>query len=69
MCVHNEKNGDYNEFQVCLISYMNINYKENGGTKKAFAANLKHRCHASQWGEHEYSVIFKRMSIITSILV
>ena len=30
--------------QVCLISWMNINYKEYGG-KKAFLANPKHQYH------------------------
>ena len=32
--------------QVCLISWMHINYKENGG-KKAFPANPKHQYRAS----------------------
>ena len=41
-------------FQVCLITRMNINYKENG-EKKAFLANPKHQCHASQWGEYDCS--------------
>ena len=40
--------------QVCLISWMNINYKENGG-RKAFLTNPKHQCCASQWGEHDCS--------------
>ena len=33
--------------QVCLISWMNFNYEENGG-KKAFLANPKHQYHVSQ---------------------
>ena len=33
--------------QVCLISWMNFDYKENGG-KKAFLANPKHQYHVSQ---------------------
>ena len=36
--------------QVCLISWINIDCKENGG-KKAFLANLKHQYHLSQCGE------------------
>ena len=36
--------------QVCLISWMNFDYKENGG-KKAFLANPKHQYHVSQCGE------------------
>ena len=33
--------------QVCLISWMNFDNKENGG-KKSFSANPKHQYHASQ---------------------
>ena len=40
--------------QVCSISRMNINYKENGG--KAFLAKAKHQYHVSQCGEHDCSV-------------
>ena len=40
--------------QVCLISWMNFDYKENGETK-SFHANPKHQCHVSQCGEHDYS--------------
>ena len=40
--------------QVCLISRMNISYKENGG-RKTFLANPKHQHHASQCGEHDCS--------------
>ena len=36
--------------QVYLISWMNFDYKENGG-KKVFLANLKHQYHVSQSGE------------------
>ena len=32
--------------QVCLISWINFNYKENGG-KNAFPANPKHQYHVS----------------------
>ena len=28
--------------QVCLISWMNLDFEENGGKKKAFPANSKH---------------------------
>ena len=38
--------------QVCLISRINFDYKENGG-KKAFLANPKHQYHVSQCGEHD----------------
>ena len=37
---------------VCLISWMNFDYEENGG-KKAFLANAKHQYHVSQGGEHD----------------
>ena len=40
--------------QVCLISWMTINYKENGG-KKSFLANHNHEYHVSQCGEHDCS--------------
>ena len=33
--------------QVCLISRINFDYKENGG-RKAFLPNPKHQYHASQ---------------------
>ena len=33
--------------EVCLISRVNITYKENGG-KKTFLANPKHQYHVSQ---------------------
>ena len=35
--------------QVCLISWMDFDYKENGG-KEAFLANQKHQYHVSQCG-------------------
>ena len=38
--------------QVCLISRMNIDYKENEG-KKASLANPKHQCRVSQCAEHD----------------
>ena len=36
--------------QVCLIPWMNFDYKENGG-KKAFPENLKHQYRVSQCEE------------------
>ena len=39
--------------QVCLISWMNFDYNENGGKKSFFFANLKHQYRASQRGEHD----------------
>ena len=39
---------------VCLISWMNFAYKENGG-KKVFLANPKHQYHVSQSGECDSS--------------
>ena len=38
--------------QVCLLSQMNFDYKENGG-KKAFLANSKLQYCVSQCGEHD----------------
>ena len=38
--------------QVCLISWLNFDYKENG-RKKAFPTNSKHQCRVSQYGEHD----------------
>ena len=40
--------------QVCLLSWMNFDYKENGG-KKAFPANPKHQYRVSDYGEHDYN--------------
>ena len=40
--------------QVCLISWMTINYKKNGG-KKAFLTNPMHQYRVSQCGEHDCS--------------
>ena len=37
--------------QVYLISWMNFDYKENGG-KKAFLANPKHQYRVYQCGGH-----------------
>ena len=39
--------------QVCPISRMNFDYKENAG-KKALLANPKHQYRVSQCGEHYY---------------
>ena len=38
--------------QVCHISWININYIENGG-KNSFPANLKHQYRVSQSGERD----------------
>ena len=38
--------------QLCLISLMNFDYKENGG-KRALLVNQKHQCHVSQRGEQD----------------
>ena len=38
--------------QVCLVSWMNFDYEENGG-KKVLLANPKHHDHVSQYGEHD----------------
>ena len=40
--------------QVCLISQMNIHYKENM-ERKVFLPNPKLQYHASQYGEHDCS--------------
>ena len=45
--------------QVCLISWMNSDYEENGG-KKAFLANLKRQYHVSQCVEYDCHAINKR---------
>ena len=37
---------------ISLISWMNFDYKENGGNK-AFLANPKHQYHVSQYREHD----------------
>ena len=38
--------------QVCVISWMNFDHKENSG-KKAFLTNPKHQYGVSQCGEHD----------------
>ena len=38
--------------QVCLILWMNFDYKEIGG-KDAFPANLKHQYRVSHYGEND----------------
>ena len=38
--------------QVCLILWISINYKENGG-KNSFLANLNHQYRVSQSGGHD----------------
>ena len=45
--------------QLCLVSLMNFDYKENGG-KRALLANPKHQCHVSQCGEHDCSTNNKK---------
>ena len=45
--------------QVCLISWINLDYKENGG-KKAFLANPNHQHHVSQCGEYDCHTNNKR---------
>ena len=60
--------GVITSIQVCLISQMNINYKENGG-KKSFFANPKHQYRVSQYEEHDCSANNKKMQIIMSIEV
>ena len=42
------------DIQVCFISRMNVNYKENGG-KKAFLGNPNHQYRVSQNGERDHS--------------
>ena len=39
---------------ICLISWMNVNYKESGG-KETIPSELKHQYHVSQGGEHDWS--------------
>ena len=45
--------------QVCLITQININYKENDG-KKYFLPNPKHQYHVSKQEEHNYSADNKK---------
>ena len=45
--------------QLCLVSWMNFDCKENGG-KKAFPTNLKHQYHVSQCGEIDYCTSDRR---------
>ena len=39
--------------QVCLISRMNFDYKDNSG--KGFLTSPKHQYGVSEWGEHDCS--------------
>ena len=66
---HNKKNGDYNEYQVCLISQININYKENS-EKQSFSCKSK-SINIVYPNEKNMIVvpIIKGMEIITSIQV
>ena len=45
--------------QVYLISWININYKENAG-KKSLLANPKHQYRESQYGKHDCSANKKK---------
>ena len=45
--------------KVCLISWMNLDYEENGG-EKAFLGNPKHQYHVSKCGEHDCSAQHKK---------
>ena len=45
--------------KVCLISRVNINYKENG-ERKSFLANPKHQYHVSLCEEHDCSANNKK---------
>ena len=45
--------------QVCFISRMNFDSKENRG-RKSFLANLKHQYRAPQWGEQDYNAHNKK---------
>ena len=56
--------------QVCLYSWMNFDYKENGGND-AFLANAKHQYRVSLYGEHDYHANSKKkkMEITMSIHV
>ena len=46
--------------QVCLISQININYKENSGKKSFFLTNPKHQYRVSQSGENDCSANNKK---------
>ena len=46
-------------WEVCLIWWINFDYKENGG-EKAFLANPKHQYCASQWRENYCSANNKK---------
>ena len=45
--------------QVCLISWTNINFKENGG-KKSFSCKSKASMLCTECGEHGYSANNKK---------
>ena len=45
--------------QVCFISWMNFDYKENS-EKKTFPLNPKHQYDISLWGEHDCSAHNKK---------
>ena len=45
--------------QICLISWTNINYKENGQMQRLLA-NPKHQNCVSQYGEHDCNASKKK---------
>ena len=49
---YNKNNGDYYEYPSLLISWMAINYKENGG-KKNFSCQTKASISCIPIGEHD----------------
>ena len=49
--------------QVCLISWINFDYMENGG-KKALLAIPKHQYHLFQCGEHDYRANNKKWRLL-----
>ena len=57
---NNKKLKIITSIQVCLITRMNNNYKENGG-KKPFLANPKHPYRVSHCKEHDCVPITKRI--------
>ena len=58
-CAYNKGMEIITSIQVCLISWMNINYDKNGGMK-SFSSNARHQYHVSQWEEHDCNADNKR---------
>ena len=50
-CANKKKNGDCYGYQVCLISWINIDYKRNSGEKSLSYKSEAQYC-LSQLGEH-----------------